>query len=37
MELANESRSLGETATGGGRSGMAMVRGGVGLVEIGAE
>jgi hypothetical protein len=37
MELANESRSLGETAAAGGRSGMAMVRGGVGLVEVGAE
>ena len=39
MELANESRSLGETAAAGGWSGMVMVRGGVGLVEVevGAE
>jgi hypothetical protein len=37
MELANESRSLGETAAAGGRSGMAMFRGGVGLVEVEAE
>jgi hypothetical protein len=38
MELAEESRSLDETAAAGGRSGMAMVRGGMGdLVGIGVE
>jgi hypothetical protein len=37
MELASESRSLGETAAAGGRSGMVMVRGVMGLVGIGVE
>jgi hypothetical protein len=37
MEFANDFCSLGETATAGGRSGMAMVKGGVGLVEVEAD